>query len=138
MAIIQWDPFQDFERMFPADWPSMTFPKSSLLTAPLDIYEKENDVVVEMLLPGVSQKDVEITVEGDLLRVFAVREEKKEIDKKNYISKEIRRGSFERIVRLPAVVESGATHAEMKEGTLIITLPKQKNAKSAAVKIKIK
>lgn len=135
MALIKWEPFSgDIDRFF-EDFP--TFPKPNFDLA-VDVYEKGNDVIAEMNLPGIDPDKINISVEDNYLRISGSREESKEEKKKHYYSKEIRRGSFERIVRLPDAVQKNKVKAECRNGELVITLPKVAAAKAGKVKVRVK
>lgn len=134
MAIIKWEPFGDVDRFF-EEFPAISFPKMGLDLA-VDVYEDENNIIAEMNLPGIEPEKVDVTVEDNYLRVRGSREEKKEEKKKHYYSKEIRRGSFERAVRLPNLVQKDKVKAEYKDGILKITLPKAAGEKAKKIQIK--
>jgi HSP20 family protein len=104
----------------------------------VDMYEDGNAIIAEMSVPGIEPDKVEVTVEGNYLRVCGKREEEKEKKTKQFYSKEIRRGSFERAIRLPAPVNEGKVSAEYKDGVLKVTLPKVEEKKSGKVKVVVK
>lgn len=137
MAIIRWEPFRDLERIFEDGFGGIPFSQMSMDLA-VDVYEKDNTVVAEMSLPGIDPDNLDISVEDDLLRVTGSREEEQETKEKQYYSKEIRRGAFERTVRLPAQVEADAAEAEYKDGVLRITLPKKSEEVVPRKKITVK
>lgn len=116
------------------------FPLVSKLGGDLavDIYEKDNNIIAEMNLPGINPDNIEVSVEDNYLKISGSREESKEEKKKHYYSKEIRRGSFERVVRLPSSVQRDKVLAEFKNGELTITLPKSKETNSNKIKIEVK
>jgi len=90
---------------------------------PIDVYQKESSIIVETPLAGVDPKDVEVTVEGDMLTIRGKTEHRTEVDEKNYLYKEVRYGAFQRQVQLPVPVlgEKAATSSE--HGLLRITIP---------------
>ena len=90
-----------------------------------------------MSLPEVDTKDIDISVEDNILTISAKREDEREVDKQDYYSKEIRRGSFSRSVRLPKSVEAKAAKALYKNGILKVTAPVVTGAKDKAVKVKV-
>lgn len=138
MTLIKWEPFGDIERFF-GDFPS--FPKLEKIGWDLavDVFEKDNSIIAEMNLPGIDPDKIDISVEDNYLRISGSREDSKEEKKKHYYSKEIRRGSFERLVRLPDAVEKDKVKAEYKNGNLMITLPKAAaSLKAGKVKVQVK
>src|SRR3989339_1956372 len=101
MSLIKWEPFTDIENMFDS------FHRFTKLGNDLavDVYEKDNNIIAEMSLPGIDPDKINISVENNYLCISGSREEAKEEVKKHYYSKEIRRGTFERVVHLPSKVE---------------------------------
>lgn len=137
MTLTKWKPFNGLTRFFDEDFPVVTLPKFGWDLA-VDLYEKEGKVIAEMNLPGIDAENIDITIEDNYLKISGTREEKKEIDEKDYYSKEIRRGSFERTVELPTVVRSDKAEAEYKEGVLRVILPKDETRRDDKIKIKVK
>ncbi|MBI3590043.1 MAG: Hsp20/alpha crystallin family protein [Candidatus Melainabacteria bacterium] len=133
--LLRWKPFRDLDRFFDADSPVMALPKFGLDLA-ADVYEKNGNVVAEMYLPGIDPEKIDISVEENYLKVSGSREEKKETEEKDYYSKEIRRGSFERTIPLPDAVKKDKADASYKDGVLKITIPKDEK-KEGTVKVKV-
>lgn len=104
----------------------------------MDVSETDQTVVVKMDLPGVAGKDIEISVENNLLTIRGERkEEKEEGDKtKQYHRVERRFGSFSRTMALPCPVNEGQAAAEFKDGVLMVTLPKCESAKPRKIVVK--
>ena len=104
----------------------------------MDVSETDQAVVVKMDLPGVAGKDLEISVDNNLLTIRGERkEEKEEGDKaKQYHRIERSFGSFSRSLPLPCAVNEDEAAAEFKEGVLTITLPKSESAKPRKISVK--
>lgn len=104
----------------------------------MDVSETEQAVVVKMDLPGVAGKDIEISVDNNLLTIRGERkEEKEEGDKtKQYHRIERRFGSFSRSLPLPCAVSEAEAGAEFKEGVLTVTLPKSESVKPRKITVK--
>jgi len=134
MALIKWEPFRDIERFFEEDFPSWTKAKMGWDLA-ADVYEENGKIMVRMNLPGIDPDKLDISVENSYVRICGSREEEKEEKGKNYFSREIRRGDFERTVRLPGLVKLEGVEAEYSNGVLMISLPK---AEIQGHKIKVK
>ena len=129
MSLIPWSPyldtFENLEKSFSNFVPAM------------DVYEAEDNVVVEATLAGINPDDVDIKVHDDVLTLEGKRETASEIDEKNYYRKEVRSGSFNRSVILPASVQADKAKASFDNGLLKITLPKQAKARAKSIKIDI-
>ncbi|MHC1591326.1 MAG: Hsp20/alpha crystallin family protein [Candidatus Helarchaeales archaeon] len=104
----------------------------------IDMYEDEENVIVETALAGIDPEKVNITVEDDVLKIEGSSEHKSEVEDKNYYRKEMRSGSFTRQVALPKRVKSDETKAEYTDGILKITLPKTDDIKPKKIKVDIK
>lgn len=101
---------------------------------PLDLYETEEDVVIEMDIPGINRDDVLIKVFEDLVIIEGIKKEKVREENIRYICMERNFESFRRIIKLPVSVNSMAGRAVYTEGVLRLTLPK---VKGKVFKIKI-
>jgi len=138
MAIIPWRPFSDLNKFFEEDWFLPTFPTIRVTEPAMDIYETDKEVVAEINLPGIDPEKVEVSVKDQVLTVSGKTEEKKEEKEKGYWRKEIRKGSFERMVRLPVPVKEDDVEATYEKGVLKVVMPKAEAKKEKAIKIKIK
>lgn len=136
MAIIKWEPFDELDRFFDG-FPSMNTGRVGFDMA-VDLYEESNNVIAEMNVPGIDPEKVDVTVEGDFLRIAGRREEEQERKGKQFYAKEIRRGSFERTIRLPERVDDEHVTAEYKEGVLRVVMPKRTSSEKGKVKVEVK
>ncbi|MBI5913247.1 Hsp20/alpha crystallin family protein [Candidatus Azambacteria bacterium] len=139
MALIPWKPFGDLDRFFGEDeWMAPMFPRMTINQPAMDVYETEKDVVAELNLPNIDPSKINVTVEDNTLRVSGSMEEKKEEKKKDYWRKEIRKGSFERMVRLPVAVKKDKVEATYEKGVLKVVMPKAVETKKESTKVKVK
>ena len=108
------------------------------VTPTLDVTETEKELVVTAELPGLDDKDFEVTLAGDVLTIKG--EKKSEHEEKNgdghYIER--RFGSFSRAVRLPFEVKDEKVDAKYDKGILTIRVPKPEEAQRAVRRIEIK
>ena len=134
--LIKWDPFKDLENFLSEDFmmPAL-FPTIKLSSIPVDIYEKDNKLFIEVGLPGLSKNDIKLIFKDNYLIIRGIKEEKKEEKEENYYRKEIRRGKFERIVRLPYEVNEKEAKAEFNNGILKISFPLAKGEEEREIKI---
>ncbi len=134
MSIIRWRPFEDLEESFE----DIEAFRANGWDLAADVYEDQDKIVVEMHLPGIDPDKVNIDVDENYLRISGSREESEEKKEKNFFKKEIRRGSFERVIPLPCAVESEKAQAECKEGALKVILPKKQGKQPSKIQIKKK
>ncbi len=93
----------------------------------VDVYETDKEVVVESAIAGVTAEELNISLEQDILIIKGERKDPAVQDKeKNYFVKECYFGPFEKEIILPKEVETSQIKAKMKNGFLIIRLPKEK------------
>ncbi len=147
MAIVRWDPFKDFlslqrdmgrsfDRSFgwsgigPAEW-------TGEWTPALDVYQTDNEIVVQAELPGLTAKDIDISIKDDTLTLKGHKKSSEEVKEENYYRVERRYGSFERAIALPVEVKRDQIKATVKEGVLKVTLPKAEKAKPKEIKVAV-
>lgn len=104
----------------------------------LDVSETDAALEVVADLPGLEKKDINVTIEDDLLVIKGERKEEKEEKGKKFHTVERRSGSFYRALRLPLEVETDKIEAAFKDGVLTLKLPKSKQSKKKAAQIEIK
>jgi HSP20 family protein len=109
----------------------------NVATAPaLDMSETDKAIDVRMDLPGITAKDIDIQVNGNLLTVSGERKEEKEEKGKTFHRVERSCGSFSRTVTLPCAVNESEVAAEYKDGVLTVKLPKTEESKAHKIKVK--
>uniref|UniRef100_A0A7C4M5T0 Hsp20/alpha crystallin family protein n=1 Tax=candidate division CPR3 bacterium TaxID=2268181 RepID=A0A7C4M5T0_UNCC3 len=140
MSLIPWKPFADMDKFFSEeDWLMPVFPKMDIIKPAMDVKENEKEIVAELEIPGFDPEKIDISVEDGVLRVKGVLDEKKEEKDKGYWRKEIRTGSFERMIRLPVEVKENEVAAVYEKGILKINMPKAKPKElSKKIKVQIK
>ncbi len=136
MAIIRWDPKRELDRLFDEDFPFIRLPKGMGWDLSADVYHENGQIVAEMNIPQINPENLSVEIENDELRISGTREEKKEDEDKDYYSKEIRRGSFQRIIKLPAAVRSKEAKAEYEEGVLKVVAPVAETSNKVRIGIK--
>lgn len=107
-------------------------------TPALDMYETDDEVVVEADVPGVKPEEIDVQVAGNVLTIKGEWKEKKKEEKASYIYWERSFGRFRRSVTLPADVDMDKAEAEFEHGVLTLTLPKLETIKPKTIKITTK
>jgi HSP20 family protein len=136
-----WDPFRALRRRDDAfeDLVRDVFGRegAGALEPPVEVAESDGEVTVKMLVPGVEKDQLQVAIDEDVLTVRGEVRKEHEEKKKSYYRQEIRYGAFQRAVRLPAEVEAAKATADLKNGTLKITLPKAKQTKAQQIKVAV-
>jgi HSP20 family protein len=104
-------------------------------TPPADMYETKNEVVVAVELPGVNEKDIRLSITGDLLTIQGERQWSDETREAGHYRQERWFGKFERALSLPIPVETGQVKATYRDGVLTVKLPKTEGVKPKEIKI---
>jgi HSP20 family protein len=104
----------------------------------MDIAEKDKAYQVTAELPGLDEKDIDVTVSDNVLTIKGEKKEEKEEKEKNYYLSERRYGAFQRSFDLPSGVDTAKIEAQFAKGVLTITLPKSAEAQKKQRKIDVK
>lgn len=112
--------------------------KFAAFSPSIDISETEKEIVISAELPGMEDKDLDVSLSKDLLIIKGEKKEEKEEKTKNYYRMERSYGSFCRTIPLPAEIDAENISAEFKKGVLTIKLPKTPEAIGETKKIAIK
>jgi HSP20 family protein len=139
-SLVKWDPFRKLRRrddVFEDFVRDFLGRDDGVVEPPVEVAEGDNDVTVKMLVPGVDKDQIQVAIDEDVLTVRGEMRKEQEEKKKNYYRQEIQYGAFQRAVRLPAEVEGTKAAAELKNGTLKITLPKSKQPKAQQIKVAV-
>jgi HSP20 family protein len=103
----------------------------------VNVTENDKEVCVTAELPGMEEKDIEISVSRNALSIKGEKAEEHETKERNYYRMERSFGSFEREVALPVEIDADKAEAVFKKGVLCITLPKTKEAQRPVHHVKI-
>jgi HSP20 family protein len=108
------------------------------LRVPLvDMYETKDDLHIAFEVPGVREKEVSVSITGDLLTVKGERKWGSEQTDDSYHRLERVYGKFERSVALPVPVQADKVKAAYRDGVLEIRLPKAEEVKPKEIKIDV-
>jgi len=135
MVYVKWEPFRDL--MVMQDRMTRLFDETlsrilkeevpqRVWSPPVDIYEKENEVVLKVDLPEMNQNEIEIKVEEDTLIIQGERKFTKDPSSVNYLQIERPYGTFQRTFTVPRMIDRDNMKAAYKDGVLQVILPKRK------------
>jgi HSP20 family protein len=111
-------------------------PTWSARTPAVDVREAEDEYLMEAELPGLTDKDVELNVEDNILTLSSKKEESKEEEKNGYLIRERCNSEFARTFVLPKDVDRDKIKAEFKNGLLVVRIPKKPEAKPRRIDLK--
>lgn len=103
----------------------------------VDVYESEHAIEIKADLPGMTEKDIDITVENNTLTIKGERRFENDEKKDHYHRIERQYGSFYRSFQLPNTVDVTKVKANFKSGILELTLPKREETKPKKIEINI-
>ena len=101
---------------------------------PVNIFEKDGEMVLIAELPGVKKEDLNIEVKGNTVRLAGERTIKYG-ENISYHRIERNSSKFDRTLRLPVNVEADRVNAEYKDGLLVLTLPRAEADKPKQITI---
>lgn len=142
-------PFEEMERLFDnyfsrgwlspwrrdwLSWPELATPFEGKMPK-VDIVDRDGELVVKAEVPGVDKKDLEVTVTDNSVMIKGSTSHEEKEEKGDYYRCEMSRGSFSRMVALPADVDADKAKSKFKDGVLELTLPKLKKTKRHSIKI---
>jgi HSP20 family protein len=114
--MLGWDPFREMAPLVGGN--------AAAFSPAFEVKETKDSFVFKADLPGVQEKDVEVTLTGNRLNVAGKRESEKEQKEDTYYTYERSYGSFNRTFTLPDQIDAPHIKAELKGGELTIVVPK--------------
>jgi len=102
---------------------------------PVDIYETDDALVLEVELPGVSTDAISVELHEHTLRLSGERTREPAVKGGHYQRQEARYGAFQRAFRLPTIVDQARVKATYKNGVLALRLPKRDAARPQGIPI---
>jgi|DewCreStandDraft_4_1066084.scaffolds.fasta_scaffold00144_18 HSP20 family protein len=104
---------------------------AGFLTPRVDVSETESEVHVTVELPGLSEKDLDVELRENQLRIAGEKKDERSTQDHNFHRMERTFGAFERIIPLPAKVQREGVQARFKDGVLSIVMPKVERSRVA-------
>ena len=147
MTLMRWDPFREmvslreamsrlFDESFvhPLDRWSERAEGGSAVS--MDMYETDDNLNLDIDLPGLKPEDVDVTIHDNRLTVKGEYEADEEGKRGDVHVRERRYGKFQRSVTLPTPINSDAVEANFQDGVLKLTLPKAEEARPKQIPVK--
>jgi HSP20 family protein len=125
--LLRWDPFREM---------APSFVETAAFAPAFDVKETAEGYQFHADVPGVLDKDIEVTRTGNRLTVSGKRESAKENKSETFYASERSYGSFMRTFTLPEGIDGEHIRAELKDGVLSILVPKTPAAQPQKIAVK--
>jgi HSP20 family protein len=129
--------FDNFWRGFDLPWPS-TSSAWSVSMPNVDVSETDKEIEVTADLPGMDEKDIDVSLAEGLLTIRGEKKSEVEKKEKEYYLQERTFGSVERVIPLPDTVDLDSANATFKNGVLTIKLTKKPEAAASTKRITVR
>ena len=143
MQLVRWDPFRDvvtmsnrLNRTLHDSYIPRTEDSLGAWGPPVDIFEKQDRLVIRTEIPGVEMEDMDVRIENGVLTLHGERKQDTEVKEENAYRMERIYGTFTRSFTLPTTVDSAKVTATYKDGVLEVSVPKAETAKPKKISIK--
>jgi HSP20 family protein len=124
--------FDDFFTLEPVDLFDSAWVPS------IDVEEDEKSIHVRAEIPGIDEKDLNVTLEDNVLTISGEKKEERKEENKRYVLSERRFGSFKRSIALPAEVKADNVKASFKNGVLTVDFEKKEVSQPKRITINVK
>ena len=142
MNIVRYDPFRDIRslqsevnRLFSGATTGREDMLNGEWLPKVDVFENENNLVLEAELPGMRRDDFDLSFENNMLTLKGERRFEKKDEGDSYHRVERSYGSFTRSFTLPPTVTVEGAKAEFKNGVLNVTLPKREETRARKIEV---
>jgi HSP20 family protein len=135
-----WDPSTEFRNIvsqltrFPDSWGDLLFQSGHGFTPLADVEETDDAYMVEVELPGVDKKDIDVSVAGRRLTITGERKEKKRVGVLRRRTRSV--GRFEYDIQLPGDIDEDGVTASLSDGVLTVRVPKATNDRAHRIAVK--
>jgi HSP20 family protein len=133
------DPFAEFRRIvsqlsrFPDPWGEFV-PERSGFTPLADVEETDDDYLIDVELPGVDKKDIDISVAARRLTISGERKEKERVGILRRRTRSV--GQFEYDIQLPGDIDEDGVNASLADGVLRVRVPKATTDRARRITVK--
>jgi len=124
--------FDDFFALEPVDLFDSTWMPT------VDVEEDEKSIHIRAEIPGIDEKDINVTLEDNILTISGEKKEERKEENKRYVIAERRFGSFKRSINLPNDVKADSAKASFKNGVLTIDFEKKEVSQPKRITINVK
>ncbi|MDP8223266.1 MAG: Hsp20/alpha crystallin family protein [Candidatus Lernaella stagnicola] len=146
MTLVRWRPIRerdqfhhDMNRLFDSFWTGRAATEgiAGAWTPAVNIYEDDDRYTVSVALPGLTESDVHVNIENNMLTISGERKLENEDAQENYKRIEQYYGEFTRSFALPNTIDTEQVEATMDKGVLHVALPKRAETKPRSIEVKV-
>ncbi|MGC8938730.1 MAG: Hsp20/alpha crystallin family protein [Thermodesulfovibrio sp.] len=148
MAIVKWSPLKEieeirkemdrlFEEFLSPVRRKRTVSSEGIISPNVDIFERGNELVIQVEIPGVDKQDIDLTITDDRLLIKGEIKKPEGVSEEDYILNERSYGPFSRTINLPADVDKSSVKANLNNGLLEIVILRKEEAKPREIKIRL-
>jgi len=101
----------------------------------IDAYQTDDAFIIKAPIAGVKKEDLDISITDTTVTIKGTRHEEGETKKENYIAQECYWGSFSRSFQIPEGADTEKATATLKNGILVINIPKEASSKTRSINI---
>lgn len=102
----------------------------------IDVHQTPDEIIIQSVVAGVKPDDLDVAITQDMVTIRGRREKSKEVSKDDYFYQELYWGSFSRSILLPQEIDVESSEATLKNGLLIVKLPKIDKTRVQKLKIR--
>jgi HSP20 family protein len=128
---------EPFATLLPFDFFNEEATPFTTWTPACDVYETDHEIIIKAELPEVQKENVSVSLNNNVLTIHGERRLDEKVDLKNYHRVERNYGEFLRSFTLPPFIDAEKITPEFKDGLLLITLPKLKEARPKQIEVKV-
>jgi HSP20 family protein len=145
MALVRWEPFQEFEdlqnrmnRLFDSLAPTGQGDIDGISFRPAaEMHETEDAIHLKLEVPGLKAEDIDIQASADSISISGERKSETETENGGIKRSEFRYGKFQRAISLPSRIQHDKVEANYDNGILALTLPKAEEERNKVVKVNV-
>ncbi|MCU0558667.1 MAG: Hsp20/alpha crystallin family protein [Desulfobacterales bacterium] len=145
MDLIRWNPWKELSLLRNRTHGLFTDPflaridgaenHPAALNPAVDVFEKDDKLVIKAELPGMDKNDIQLDVKNDVLTLRGERKHEEEVKEDCFYCKEIASGAFVRSFALPGGVNAEKILAEFKDGILTVEVPKPESHRPKQIRV---
>lgn len=101
----------------------------------IDVYQDGDNLVLQSTVAGVKPEDIDISLSADQVTIRGERQRQRQVENEDYLFQECYWGNFSRTMSLPVEIDVDKATADIKDGILTLTMPKEGKTRTKKVKV---